>query len=479
VATLYEIWRLALPPTTKLQAGQAGAGAVRAVVLARPTQPAFPDLQADEVVLVVPTVLETLGMSLARLIERLAGSTVVAIGLSGAIDDRAIAAAKTAAITLFELPASVDMRAIQRESERLLADPEAQYERRAAQLYAALTLGGLAENPRLALLKAIEQWTGHLVAFPAEPGMPTTLPVLLDGRRVGLLGSTGSHQWDHVALEQGAAALALLLDKERAIEATEDRLRGNILEALLTGISLDSAGMRRAAEQGITFDIPHLIAAFRPSDGSQLERTLASLRRTCERLRYPGLVAEYDAVALVVLRLNNLENPEQPLRELHSALQEAGFALDGGFSIAIDIADWPGAWAEALGSLRLGRELLGQGVLAGAAELGVYRLLLALGDNAQARAFYERTIGPLAVHDARQDGDLLHTLQLFFVYLGNHSQAAAALHIHRNTLLYRLGRIASITAHHLDRAPDRLALQIGLALHRIYQSQKSEARTQK
>jgi purine catabolism regulator len=448
-------------------------------VLARPTQPALPDLHAGEVVLVAPPVLETLGLSLARLIERLEGSTVVAIGLSGAVDDRAIAVAKTAGITLFELPANADMRAIQRESERLLADPEAQYERRAAQLYAALTFGGLSDNGRLSLLKTVEQWTGHAVAFPAEPGMPTTLPVLLDGRRVGLLGSTGSHQWDLVALEQGTTALALLLDKERAIEATEDRLRGNILEALLTGITLDSAGIRRAAEQGIVFDIPHLIAAFRPSDGSQLERILAALRRTSERLRHPGLVAEYDGVALVVLRLSDAENPEQPLRDLHTALHEAGFALDGGFSVANDIADWPGAWAEALGSLRLGREMLGQGVLAGAAELGVYRLLLALGDNAQARAFYERTIGPLAAHDARQDGDLLHTLQMFFVYLGNHSQAAAALHIHRNTLLYRLGRIASITAHHLDRAPDRLALQIGLALHRIYQSQKSEARAQK
>jgi purine catabolism regulator len=430
-------------------------------------------------VLVAPGILKTLGLSLARLIERLEGSSVVAIGLSGAVDGPAVAVATTAAITLFELPPNADMRAIQRESERLLADPEAQYERRAAQLYAALTLGGLADNPRLALLNTVEQWTGHPAAFPAEPGMPTTVPVLLDGRRVGLLGSTGGHQWDQVALEQGAVALALLLDKERAIEATEDRLRGNILEALLTGIPLDTAGMRRAAEQGITFDTPHLIAAFRPSDGSQLERTLAALRRTGERLQYSALAAEYDGVALVVVRLSELEDPERPLRAIHSALRESGFILDGGFSIANDGADWPGAWAEAFGSLRLGREMLGQGVLAGAAELGVYRLLLALGDNAQARAFYERTVGPLAAHDARQDGDLLHTLQMFFAYLGNHSQAAAALHIHRNTLLYRLGRIASITAHHLDRAPDRLALQIGLALHRIYQSQKSEPGMQK
>lgn len=446
---------------------------IRMVVLARPTQPALPDLHADEVVLVAPTVLDTLGLSLARLIERLQGSTVRAIGLSGVVNDQAIAAANGAALTLFALPVNTDLRAVQRESERLLADPEAQYERRAAQLYAALTLGGLADDPRATLLKTLEQWTGHQAAFPAESGMLTTLPVLLDGRRVGLLGSAGGHPWDRLALEQGATALALLIDKERAIEATEDRLRGNILDALLTGIPMDAVALRRAAEQGVSCDVPHLLAAFHPVEVGQLERTLAAVRRAFERLQYAGLVAEYNNVILVVVRLIDHDPPEQQLRELHKTLSHTGFGLNGGFGIAVDIAAWPGTWAEALGALRLGRKMLGQGVLAGAAELGVYRLLLALGDNAQARTLYDRTISPLAAHDARQDGDLVHTLEMFFAYLGNHSQAAGALHIHRNTLLYRLGRIADITAHHLDRAADRLALQLGLALHRIYQSQTS------
>lgn len=471
MATLYEIWRLALPPTTSIRAGRADDKHVRAVVLARQTQPALPELLGNELILFNMNVLDSLRSSLARLIERLAETRVVGVGLAGMVDERAIAAAKHANITLFELPADADVRHVQREIERLNSDSEAQYERRAAQLYSELTQHGLHEG-RSALLRKLEQWTGHHVSYPSDTDMATTVPVLLDGRRVGFLASTGAEAWDKHALVQGAAALSLLLDKERAIEATEDRLRGNVLEALLSGIPLDPIGQRRAAEQGIMLDSDYALAALRAPESSNNERVIAAIRRACERLDLQPLLAEHDGVLVLGIPITNHDQPEQTLREVHAALREGGWTLDGGYGITSETQNWASAWAEALGALRLGRELLGSGVLAGGVELGVYRLLLSVADSGRARVFYDHTIGALAAHDARQDGDLMHTLQTFFAHLGNHSQAATALHIHRNTLLYRLGRIESISNHRLDRAPDRLALQLGLALHRIYQSQK-------
>jgi PucR family transcriptional regulator, purine catabolism regulatory protein len=92
VATLYEIWRLALPPLTTLHAGLADGASVRAVVLGRPTQPALPDLHGAEMVLIAPNVLESLRLSLGRLIERLHGSTVVALGFAGPVDPGAMTA---------------------------------------------------------------------------------------------------------------------------------------------------------------------------------------------------------------------------------------------------------------------------------------------------------------------------------------------------------------------------------------------------
>jgi purine catabolism regulator len=41
------------------------------------------------------------------------------------------------------------------------------------------------------------------------------------------------------------------------------------------------------------------------------------------------------------------------------------------------------------------------------------------------------------------------------------------LYVHRNTLIYRMDRIAAITHLDLDQPEDRLALQLALRIHRM------------
>ena len=64
-------------------------------------------------------------------------------------------------------------------------------------------------------------------------------------------------------------------------------------------------------------------------------------------------------------------------------------------------------------------------------------------------------------------GDLVKTLEVFFEHNGNLSQAAEALYIHRNTLIYRMERIAEITGLDLDNTETRLAVQLALRIHRM------------
>ncbi|NJO85200.1 MAG: PucR family transcriptional regulator, partial [Blastochloris sp.] len=65
---------------------------------------------------------------------------------------------------------------------------------------------------------------------------------------------------------------------------------------------------------------------------------------------------------------------------------------------------------------------------------------------------------------------LLKTLDAFFAGLGNLARTAEILHVHRNTLLYRLERIKKISGLDLDNAEDRLALWIALKAHRVLQN---------
>ena len=61
-------------------------------------------------------------------------------------------------------------------------------------------------------------------------------------------------------------------------------------------------------------------------------------------------------------------------------------------------------------------------------------------------------------------GQLRRTLAAWFAHDMKAAPSAEALHVHRNTLDYRLRRIADITWLELARLHDRLLLFIGLEL---------------
>ncbi len=133
----------------------------------------------------------------------------------------------------------------------------------------------------------------------------------------------------------------------------------------------------------------------------------------------------------------------------------------------------PGNWRQsqqqARESWRLGREWQTAPVTY-FGDLGLYQLLTALGDNHEATRFFRKTLGRLIEHDQQHNAELVETLDAFFVCHGNLSQTASRLHIHRNTLTYRLDRIAAITALDLSDADARFSLQLALKLRPVMRS---------
>lgn len=100
-------------------------------------------------------------------------------------------------------------------------------------------------------------------------------------------------------------------------------------------------------------------------------------------------------------------------------------------------------------------------------DLALYRLLTALQDSPELHDFYRATLDPLVRYDRTHGTDLLSSLETYLQCHGNVSQAAKTLHIHRNTLIYRLGRVAEISALDLDEPETRLSLQLALRAARI------------
>lgn len=79
------------------------------------------------------------------------------------------------------------------------------------------------------------------------------------------------------------------------------------------------------------------------------------------------------------------------------------------------------------------------------------------------------TIRPLLEYDRKKQSDLIHTFMTYQTFKGNVSQTARALFLHRQTLLYRLRRIESLTGLTLVDSDDSFLLEMSI---RLWQTKK-------
>ncbi|GHA87390.1 PucR family transcriptional regulator [Streptomyces termitum] len=88
---------------------------------------------------------------------------------------------------------------------------------------------------------------------------------------------------------------------------------------------------------------------------------------------------------------------------------------------------------------------------------------LLAGVPASVREVYRATVlGPLAKAGRGSGAMLLETLEVFLAHDCSWARTAEALHIHVNTVHYRVGRIETLTGRDLSRLDDRLDLRAAL-----------------
>ncbi|HEY0696960.1 MAG TPA: helix-turn-helix domain-containing protein, partial [Micromonospora sp.] len=95
-------------------------------------------------------------------------------------------------------------------------------------------------------------------------------------------------------------------------------------------------------------------------------------------------------------------------------------------------------------------------------ELASHELLLASVPPASRRAFAEQLLAPLRDYDAAHQADLVNTLDTFLRLNGSWTRSAGRLHVHVNTLRYRLQRIEALTGRDLNRFADRVDFYLAL-----------------
>ncbi|MFC9685099.1 PucR family transcriptional regulator [Streptomyces sp. NPDC056948] len=175
----------------------------------------------------------------------------------------------------------------------------------------------------------------------------------------------------------------------------------------------------------------------------------------------PAVVAEHDGSETGILADALLESVRDPLT--------AGLDGDGhltlGVSAAVHSAEGlRGALEEARHARRVAAARPGRVCAAGHQELASHVLLLPFVPDDVRRAFTARLLDPLRDYDRRHRAELIPTLEAFLDCDGSWTRCAGRLHLHVNTLRYRVGRIEQLTGRDLSRLEDKLDFFLALRM---------------
>ena len=183
-----------------------------------------------------------------------------------------------------------------------------------------------------------------------------------------------------------------------------------------------------------------------------------------------------EAIALVPLPAVSTEHDgsetgllaESLLRAVRDPLS-AGLSDDGrltlGVSAPVHSAEGlRGALEEARHARRVAAARPGRVCAAGHQELASHVLLLPFVPDDVRRAFTARLLDPLREYDRRHRAELIPTLEAFLDCDGSWTRCATRLHLHVNTLRYRVGRIEQLTSRDLSRLEDKLDFFLALRM---------------
>lgn len=295
---------------------------------------------------------------------------------------------------------------------------------------------------------------------------------------------------DRRTAQHAATAAALVMMSELAIAEAEARGEREFLAGLLSGLIRSAEDIARQAEAlgadpRTAYAAVCLLFERSPeeqgySDGpveAVAETARWALERTLRFRRVNSIKTWHGPEALLLLPSSAIPVRQQAsiLIEDVTALvrrQHSGISVTAG--IASEAAPLTGVTArvqEAVSACRLGRSLGRVGHLTEYEDLDAYPAVLeAVTGHDSARAFErlrDRFLGPVLAHEARTNMPLVDTLSVLFANNGNVSATARALGINRQSLLYRLAKIESLSRVSFASPSNRFALELALQVHRL------------
>ncbi len=345
----------------------------------------------------------------------------------------------------------------------------------------ALTAGG-------SFVRQVEE---HLALRPnsapaiVESAAGLSVPLVYNRRTLGYVSalSMGERpdEFDRLALEYCAQPLAHELTRRQSADAESVRAaRDWVADWLSSPAADDELLMHRAGLDAFDPEVWYAVGVFQwhnaEGEGNitaVLERMQRVIRNELHQRRVHAPIGRLGDRVVVLFPLESPQRTQRlhqvvhTLRDTLEAGLPAGQVLVGVGRPSLGLTALRASFQEAAHALDLPEALWAEGAIARFGDVTLYDLLLATGNTARLAHFCEQWLSPLIAYDEQHHTDLLPTLGAYFANNGNMARTAHALNIHRNTLVYRLGRITEILQLDTEDASVRLNLHLALKIHRL------------
>ncbi|HUG16464.1 MAG TPA: helix-turn-helix domain-containing protein [Thermomicrobiales bacterium] len=493
-------------------------------VMMRAALPILPALRGGEIVIAPPRVLEQLRatemVTRDQLSRMLAGQPIAALMVDPSFNEDAVAGVPLL-VTRGTFPLEAES-----VLNRLITERRAELYRLGSELSRALSMATMIGAGLDTLLDAAETAGGRPLALQSSEGSLVAAsrgtdpeqvisareclrlvdardngqPLVIEGRarswpwlarvigdgeqrRRGARGAilsiacvpNASTEMERLILEQTGEAVSFVLRQATdGVPNVRDRLNRESLVAdlllgrLLSREALDARSRLLGLDPVATTRVA-LFASRVPDLGGRVRSALAEVRG-----RAFAAVAEGE-YAVILTSGAHAATDTSDLMAAHRALS----ASDPTFVLALsETVDGTAGARAALEQARVLSRLARNGAVDGsmlhagdADQVGFYSLFIRLAngtesDHAGQRerfdSFATTLLGALEEHDRARGSELVATLDAYLRLGGALAQAADALGIHRNTLSYRLGRIAELSGRELNDPRARFLLQVAL-----------------
>ena len=337
------------------------------------------------------------------------------------------------------------------------------------------------------LVERLSGYIGRAVVFrdleeeqaPAPWGTPMfEVPVIVPDRTLGHLyvySDTAICSADQMLVRHCATLVAADAVRRRARLEAELSFNARFLDDLFSGSRSDDESLNRdAVALGIDLMTPRWIVVAAPAGDEAEETFLEETRdRALDYLRErspSALVVTYGSSLVMLLEASNETSAlrdvpavQELLNPFRRGCRRAGVGVGRRCASARDYA---AGYREALFAARVSATRPSGPVVA-ADELGIFSAFAHVVEDDALETAVEDTFAPLrGERNADKVADYLATVEAFLENNLNLESTAAQLHIHVNTLRYRLNKIQALLRIDLKDATQRFQLELALRLRR-------------